>query len=306
MSIQQKSSDSIEQPESPASSNSDAQSQQPRSEPPQSESPQSEPSQSEPSQSEPPTAQPAASQPSKLSQEKQPENSGTGSAETSAPNAAASRAAEPSFFRTDNLITIAIALLLAIVIRIFIAEPRYIPSDSMVPTLAVGDRLVIEKISPHYRPPHMGEIVIFTPPDALQAIGYDAGDVLIKRVIGTPGHQIEIRDGQVYRDQEKVQEPYIAAPPNYNLRPVTVPEDTYLMLGDNRNNSNDSHIWGFLPSDRVRGRAIFRFWPPQRIGMLTGEATYSQNSAPESATNPDANSGTNLDINPDINSDDKA
>lgn len=197
---------------------------------------------------------------------------------TSEPQAAQSSSEQFNFFRKDNFITVAIALLLAILIRLFIAEPRYIPSDSMMPTLEVGDRLVIEKVSPHYQPSHLGDIVIFTAPDALQAVGYDAGDVLIKRVIGTPGHQVEIRDGQVYLDQEKVQEPYIAAPPNYDLRPVTVPEDTYLVLGDNRNNSNDSHVWGFLPSDRIVGRAIFRFWPPQRIGGLSRAADPAMNA----------------------------
>jgi len=191
---------------------------------------------------------------------------------------AQSSSEQRSFFRKDNLITIAIALLLAIVIRLFVAEPRYIPSDSMMPTLEVGDRLVIEKVSPRYQPPHRGDIVIFSAPDALQAVGYDATDVLIKRVIGTPGHEIEIRDGQVYLDQEKVQEPYISAPPNYNLRLVTVPDDTYLVLGDNRNNSNDSHIWGFLPSDRILGRAVFRFWPLQRIGGLDREADPAMNA----------------------------
>lgn len=197
-------------------------------------------------------------------------NSGSNSKKTSDSPSRSPNQSTPqsSVLRLDNLVTVAIALLLALLIRVFIAEPRYIPSDSMVPTLEIGDRLVIEKVSPHYRSPQRGDIVVFTPPDALQAIGYSANDVLIKRVIGTPGHQVAVHDGRVYLDEEPLQEPYTAAPPNYQLPPITIPDDTYLVLGDNRNNSNDSHIWGLLPAEDIRGRAIFRFWPPNRIGLL--------------------------------------
>lgn len=174
-----------------------------------------------------------------------------------------------SLFQKENIVTVAIALIIAILIRLFIAEPRYIPSDSMVPTLAVGDRLVVEKVSKAFRPLQVGDIIVFTPPDLLKAMGYDDNDVLIKRVIGTPGHEVAIQDGDVYLDQQRLPEPYTAESVHYSLQPVTVPQGYYLVLGDNRNNSNDSHVWGFLPADHVLGRAIFRFWPLDRAGALT-------------------------------------
>ncbi|MEB3211140.1 MAG: signal peptidase I, partial [Leptolyngbyaceae bacterium] len=169
----------------------------------------------------------------------------------------------------DNFFTVAIALLIALVIRVWVAEPRYIPSDSMVPTLEVGDRLVIEKVSKWFRPPHVGDVIVFTPPQLLQEMGYGDNDVLIKRVIGTPGHEVSIQDGAMYVDQQRLSEPYVAESINYSLKPVLVPAHYYLVFGDNRNNSNDSHVWGFLPEENVIGRAIVRFWPLDRAGLLT-------------------------------------
>lgn len=170
----------------------------------------------------------------------------------------------------SNIQTVAIALLLSIFIRLFVAEPRFIPSDSMVPTLAVGDRLVVEKVSYHFHPPAMGDIIVFHPPDILkQLFGYETSQAFIKRVIGIPGDQIKVEDGQVYVNGDPIKEPYIAAPPNYVLKPVEVPEHTYFVMGDNRNNSNDSHVWGFLPEQNIIGRAFFCFWPFEREGWLS-------------------------------------
>jgi signal peptidase I len=171
-------------------------------------------------------------------------------------------------FSRDNVLTVAIALLIAFLIRVWVAEPRYIPSDSMLPTLEVGDRLVIEKVSKWFRPPHSGDVIVFTPPPLLQDMGYGDKDVLIKRVIGTPGHQVSIQDGEMFVDQHPLTEPYIAEPVHYSLKPVIVPAHYYLVFGDNRNNSNDSHVWGFLPEENVIGRAVFRFWPLDRTGLL--------------------------------------
>lgn len=172
-------------------------------------------------------------------------------------------------FSVDNVVTVAIALVIALLIRVWVAEPRYIPSDSMLPTLEVGDRLVIEKVSKWFRSPHTGDVVVFTSPKLLQEMGYGDRDVLIKRVIGTPGHEISIQSGSVYIDQQQLTEPYIAEPANYSLPPIIVPAHYYLVFGDNRNNSNDSHVWGFLPEENVIGRAVFRFWPLERTGILT-------------------------------------
>ncbi len=168
----------------------------------------------------------------------------------------------------ENAVLLGIALSLAIAIRMFVAEPRFIPSDSMVPTLEVGDRLVVEKVSFRFRQPQRGEVVIFEPPRQLQALGYGNGQVFIKRVIGQPGQNVAVEDGSVFVDGKALVEPYIAEPPAYDWGPYTVPENALLVMGDNRNNSNDSHVWGFLPQQNLRGRALFRFWPLNRAGWV--------------------------------------
>lgn len=94
-------------------------------------------------------------------------------------------------------------------------------------------------------------------------------DAFIKRVIGLPGDMIEIRDGQVFINGEVIEEDYIKAPPNYVWGPQRVPEDSYFVLGDNRNSSFDSHEWDFLPGENIIGRAMVRFWPVSRVGWLT-------------------------------------
>ncbi len=168
----------------------------------------------------------------------------------------------------ENLQIIAIALALALFIRAFVAEPRFIPSDSMLPTLEVGDRLVVEKISYRFHAPAKGDIVVFDPPQQLQIQGYAKDQAFIKRVIGTPGQTIQIQNGRVYLNNIPLKEDYIAQPPNYQMAVVRVPEDQLFVMGDNRNNSNDSHVWGFLPKQNVIGHACFRFWPLSRIGQL--------------------------------------
>ncbi|MCU0565767.1 MAG: signal peptidase I [Oculatellaceae cyanobacterium Prado106] len=174
-----------------------------------------------------------------------------------------------SFWKSqrENLQILAIALALAVLIRVFIAEPRYIPSDSMEPTLQIGDRLVIEKVLYHFRPPVAGDIIVFDPPLQLQEYGYSPDRAFIKRIIGTGGDVIQVHAGKVYRNHQPLVEPYIAEAPDYEMPPVQVPEGAFFVMGDNRNNSNDSHVWGFLPQEDIIGRAIFRFWP-DRIRTL--------------------------------------
>jgi signal peptidase I len=172
----------------------------------------------------------------------------------------------------DNLITLAIALVVALGIRGFIAESRYIPSPSMVPTLYPGDRIVVEKLSYHFREPKTGDIVVFYPPKVLQAAGYPNDQAFIKRVIATPGQTVQVHEGKVWVDQQPIPEAYIAERPAYEMPMVTVPEAMLFVMGDNRNNSNDSHIWGFLPERNVIGRANFRFWPPGKAGSLQAPA----------------------------------
>ncbi|PZU94246.1 MAG: signal peptidase I [Pseudanabaena sp.] len=193
-------------------------------------------------------------------------------------------------FFADNLPTVTVAILLAVGVRIFIAEPRYIPTSSMEPTLLIDDRLIIDKLSIRWQKPQRGEIVVFNPPNV--EIVPDASKVYIKRVIGVPGDRISITDGKVFVNDQPLNEPYIASPPSYTLptqddalcsncfRPpnvqisnnrsyFTVPAGNYWVMGDNRNNSLDSHAWGFLPEENLVGRATFRYWPlDKRAGVL--------------------------------------
>ena len=125
----------------------------------------------------------------------------------------------------EGLQTVGLSIVLALGIRQFVAEARFIPSESMLPTLKVDDRLVIEKISYHFNPPKRGDIIVFrAPQEALDAAHSTTNDAYIKRVIGLPGETIEIKDGKVFVDGDALQEEYIQAPPVYTWGPNTVPE----------------------------------------------------------------------------------
>ena len=170
----------------------------------------------------------------------------------------------------ENVRLVVIALAIAVVVRLFIAEPRFIPSPSMVPTLAVGDRLLVEKVSYRMHTPSQGDIVVFEPPPQLQEYGYRASQAFIKRVIGLPGQQVQVTGGRVYVDGEPLAEDYILESPAYEMPAVTVPAGQLFVMGDNRNDSNDSHVWGFLPIENVIGRAALRFWPLDKVGSVVG------------------------------------
>jgi signal peptidase I len=168
----------------------------------------------------------------------------------------------------ENLQILFIALLLAIVLRVFVAEPRFIPSDSMFPTLEIGDRVVVEKISYLFNPPVTGDIIVFEPPPQLLTEGYTKDQAFIKRIIGLPGQTVRVENGKVYLNEQPLQESYIAEPPDYFLPTLRVPDGQFFVMGDNRNNSNDSHRWGFLPKANIIGRAVFRFFPFDRLGKI--------------------------------------
>ncbi|MDJ0599227.1 MAG: signal peptidase I [Crocosphaera sp.] len=168
----------------------------------------------------------------------------------------------------ENVQILVIAVILAIIIRTFIAEPRYIPSESMYPSLETGDRLVVEKVSYHFHPPQPGDIIVFEPPMQLQLQGYNKEQAFIKRIIAKGGDTVTVKAGIVYVNNQPLKESYISEPPHYNLQSVEVPEGYLFVMGDNRNNSNDSHVWGFLPENNVIGHAIFRFFPFNRIGSI--------------------------------------
>lgn len=170
----------------------------------------------------------------------------------------------------EGLKVLGMSLFLAFGIRSFVAEARYIPSGSMEPTLQINDRLIIDKISYDFTIPQRGDVVVFNPTKTLRQ--QDFHDAFIKRVIGLPGETVEVKGGQVYINGSPIQEKYIAAEPNYRWGPTIVPANSYLVLGDNRNNSYDSHYWGFVPRHDIVGRAVFRFYPFNRIGELNQPA----------------------------------
>ncbi|MDT9296570.1 MAG: signal peptidase I [Arthrospira platensis PCC 7345] len=163
----------------------------------------------------------------------------------------------------EGIKTIGLSIILALGIRTFVAEARYIPSGSMLPTLEINDRLIIDKLSYRFTEPQRGDVVVFNPTEEL-SLQYN--DAFIKRIIGLPGETLEVRDGQVFVNGEPIEEDYIAEEPQYKWGPETIPEGQFLVLGDNRNNSFDSHYWGFVPRENIIGRAVVRFWPLDRLG----------------------------------------
>ncbi len=182
----------------------------------------------------------------------------------------------------EILKTLGLSAILAFGIRTFVAEARFIPSKSMVPTLQVDDRLIVDKVSYHFKDPQRGDIIVFMPPDEAsvvctgpQASQQHSKDAYIKRIIGLPGDTVEVKQGQVFINGKPLKEGYVAEVPDYQYGPRTVPQGSYLVLGDNRNNSCDSHYWGFVPRDNIIGRAIVRFWPLNRVGEITPEPSYS-------------------------------
>ncbi|WP_242541056.1 signal peptidase I [Phormidium pseudopriestleyi] len=179
----------------------------------------------------------------------------------------------------EALKTIGLSAILAIGIRHFVAEARYIPSGSMLPTLEINDRLIIDKLSYRFTSPERGDIVVFSPTQTLQDQNFK--DAFIKRVIGLPGETVEVRGERVYINNIPIKERYIEEEPTYQYGPEIIPDDQYLVLGDNRNNSYDSHYWGFVPRDKIIGRAVIRFWPPNRMGELNPQPVYIQEAPQE-------------------------
>jgi len=173
-------------------------------------------------------------------------------------------------------------------IRIALVEPRYIPSLSMYPTLDINDQLAVEKVSKWNRPPRRGEIVVFDPPDAFWRLSQRErdGEALIKRVVAVGGDTVEVRGGRLYVNGQLQDESYVNERAAYELPPLAVPPGSVFVLGDNRNQSFDSHYWGFLPQRNIIGHAVVSYWPPGRIKGLDGVAERLAGPQPDQASAP--------------------
>lgn len=168
--------------------------------------------------------------------------------------------------RTSWAITIVIAVVLTLVVKTYLLQAYSIPSPSMVPTLNVGDRVIVSQLN---KDPARGDIVVFDRPPNDPKTSPDDPDVLIKRVIGLPGETVESRDGNVFVDGSALDESYL---PDGTVTtftaPITVPKGEILVLGDNRQVSLDGRTFGPIDKDLIVGRALARIWPISRWSGL--------------------------------------
>jgi signal peptidase I len=189
------------------------------------------------------------------------------------------------------------ALFFALAIQAYAVKPYVIPSESMLPALAPGQRVLVDRFSHTLgSDPKIGDITVFRPPSGAETDGegqcgtagegpsYDYGPAstqscshptaergektYIKRLVGLPGDRIEIRNGHVVRNGRRASEPFANAceDPACNLDPIVVAKGEYFLMGDNRDNSNDSRFWGPVPRAWIIGKAVATYWPPSRIG----------------------------------------
>ncbi len=160
----------------------------------------------------------------------------------------------------DALETLLLAAILFFIINTLTGRYQ-VHGQSMEPSLHDGQYLIASKVTYWLHAPERGDVVVLDPPNRSGSVPY------IKRVIGLPGDVVEVRENRVWVNGIALNEPYIAAPPNYSGNWV-VSEGEYLVLGDNRNNSSDSHSWGLLPDDHILGKAFFSYWPPEHWGKI--------------------------------------
>jgi signal peptidase I len=194
------------------------------------------------------------------------------------------------------VVIVALALGLALAIQAWIVKPYQIPSESMEPTLDVGQRVLVNRFLYHFTDPKPGEIIVFHPPAGADS-GTECGVTIkgrqpsevgescpqptesessqnfIKRIVAGPGDTLSVKDGHpVVNGVEKTDEPYITPcgdAPACNLpKTIKIPPDHYFMMGDNRGASDDSRFWGPVPRSWIIGEAFATYWPPDRIGTL--------------------------------------
>jgi len=188
----------------------------------------------------------------------------------------------------ELVLIVAVALGLALGIQAFLVKPFRIPSESMVPTLEVSQRVLVDRVSFRFSDPHRGDIVVFKPPkgadDNVCGVTHPddqpcprptnerSGTNFIKRVVAEPGDRLKVMDGRVFIDGKRQDEPFIrpdAGCPICDLpREITIPPGQFFMMGDNRGESADSREWGPVPKKWIIGNAFFTYWPPGRVGTL--------------------------------------
>jgi signal peptidase I len=195
----------------------------------------------------------------------------------------------------ELVVIVAVALGLALAIQGFVVKPYRIPSGSMLPTLHINQRVLVDRIGMHFSSPHVGDIIVFHPPKSYDqgcadpnegenqdgqngarpcavAQKQESAETFIKRVVGLPGDRISIVGGHVIRNGVREKDSYID-PCNGGGAcdfpgTITVPRGDYYMMGDNRGASDDSRFWGPIPEKWIIGKAFFTYWPPDRIGFL--------------------------------------
>jgi len=162
---------------------------------------------------------------------------------------------------------ILVAVLVSFLLRTFAFQTFFIPSGSMEPTLQVGDRIIVNKLSVTFGTIHIGDIVVFKAPPA-ENCGEPVTD-LVKRVIGIPGDHLTSRGNTIYVNGKKLDEKWPHTEPlGQAIGNVTVPKNNYFMMGDNHSDSCDSRMWGTVPRSDIIGKAFVRIWPLRRIGFI--------------------------------------
>jgi signal peptidase I len=157
----------------------------------------------------------------------------------------------------DILITILAAFAIFFLLHATVGSFK-VYGTSMLPSIRDGDYIMVGKVAYLFQPPQRGDVIVFDSPR-------NPGSDLIKRIIGVPGDTVEVKDGKVFVNKKPLIEPYIMEQPSYSYPPLQVPPANYFVLGDNRNNSSDSHIGWFLPKENIIGKAWISYWPPEAI-----------------------------------------